>query len=208
GIKTLILDVTELREELRSNTFFYQVDLANPEAIYSVAAKLRSEHGNPTVLVNNAGIVFNKPILGLSESQIRSTFDVNIVAHFLLVQGFLPAMVSRNHGHVVSVASLASLTTSAINADYAFVMMQRIFHPGWVRNPLIQKMVDSGIRDGQILEPQDVAKKVVNQIISGLGAQVFVPSSHWILAFVRALPCWFQELIRNRLSVKRIAALT
>ena len=69
-------------------------------------------------------------------------------------------------------------------------------------------MVDSGVRDGQILEPKDVAEKVVDQIMSGLGAQVFVPSSHWILSFVRALPCWFQELIRNKLSVKRIAALT
>ncbi|KAJ6109940.1 NAD(P)-binding protein [Penicillium sp. IBT 16267x] len=100
GVRTVILDVTEPRDELDSKTFFYKVDLANPEAIKSIAAKLRSEHG-------------------LSESQIRRTFDVNILAHFLLVQEFLPAMVSRNHGHVVSVASLASFTTSAINVDYA-----------------------------------------------------------------------------------------
>ncbi|KAJ5657883.1 NAD(P)-binding protein [Penicillium longicatenatum] len=207
GIKTLILDVTEPREELRSNTFFFKVDLAKAEAIKSIATNIRSEHGDPTVLINNAGIEFNKPLLGLEESQIRRTFDVNILAHFLLVQEFLPAMVSLNHGHVVSVASLASFTTSAINVDYALTMSS-IFHPGWVRTPLIQKMVDSGVRDGQILEPRDVAEKVVNQIISGLGAQVFVPSSHWILPFVRALPCWAQEAIRNQLSVKRIAALT
>jgi hypothetical protein len=69
-------------------------------------------------------------------------------------------------------------------------------------------MVDSGVRDGQILEPRDVAEKVVNQILSGLGAQVFVPSSHWILPFVRALPCWALESIRKQLSVKSIAALT
>ncbi|KAJ5523643.1 NAD(P)-binding protein [Penicillium frequentans] len=119
GVKTLILDVTEPREELRSKTFFYQVDLAKPESIKSIASKLRPEHGDPTVLINNAGIEFNKPILGLSESQIRRTIDVNILAHFLLVQEFLPTMVSRNHGHVVSVASLASFTTSAINVDYA-----------------------------------------------------------------------------------------
>jgi short-subunit dehydrogenase len=102
-----------------SNTFFYKVDLAKAEAIKSIATKIRSEHGDPTVLINNAGIEFNKPILGLEESQIRRTFDVNILAHFLLVQEFLPAMVSGNHGHVVSVASLASFTTSAINVDYA-----------------------------------------------------------------------------------------
>lgn len=102
-----------------SKTFFYQVDLAKPESIKSIASKLRPEHGDPTVLINNAGIEFNKPILGLSESQIRRTIDVNILAHFLLVQEFLPTMVSRNHGHVVSVASLASFTTSAINVDYA-----------------------------------------------------------------------------------------
>ncbi|KAJ5552720.1 NAD(P)-binding protein [Penicillium frequentans] len=142
-IKPLILDVTEPREELMiiidddgiEHIFFYQIDLANPEAIISVAGKVRSEHGDPTILINNAGIEFNKPILGLSESQIRRTFDVNILAHFLLAQGFLPAMVPRNHGHVVSVASLASFTTSAINVNYACTRSAALaFIRKWVKS--------------------------------------------------------------------------
>ncbi|KAJ5921004.1 NAD(P)-binding protein [Penicillium verhagenii] len=119
GVKTIILDINEPQEKLKQNTIFYQVDLSKPSQTSSVAAKLRAEHGDPTVLINNAGTEFNKPILELSESQLRGTFGVNILAHFFLVQEFLPAMVSQNHGHVVSVASLGSFTTSAINVDYA-----------------------------------------------------------------------------------------
>ncbi|KAJ5628507.1 hypothetical protein N7490_010735 [Penicillium lividum] len=201
GTKTIILDISQPPNELRQNTYFYKLDLANPEAIQFIATKLRLEHGDPTVLINNAGIEFNKSILDLSESQIRRTFDVNILAPFLLVQQFLPAMISNNHGHVLSIASLASFTTSAINVDYACTksaalafyeglgqelrhvykaagVRNSIVHPGWVRTPLIQKMVDSGVRDGQILDPEYVAEVVVERILSGIAGQGFVPSNH------------------------------
>jgi short-subunit dehydrogenase len=37
----------------------------------------------------------------------------------LLLQEFLPAMVKSNHGHIVSLASMASFSTQATNVDYA-----------------------------------------------------------------------------------------
>ncbi|KAJ5663559.1 hypothetical protein N7507_004290 [Penicillium longicatenatum] len=141
--------IVELLAHRGSNTFFFKVDLAKAEAIKSIATNIRSEHGDPTVLINNAGIEFNKPMFGLEESQIRRTFDVNILAHFLLVQEFLPAMVSGNHGHVVSVASLASFTTSAINVDTKFAALafyeglsqelRHIYNAPGVRNPRVAR---------------------------------------------------------------------
>lgn len=107
------------------------MDLTDSEHIKSVARRVRSEHGDPTVLINNAGTQSNKPILELSESELHTTFDVNILAHFLLVKEFLPAMVSNNHGHIVAVASLASYMTRAINVDYACTKSAALaFHEG------------------------------------------------------------------------------
>ncbi|KAJ5287058.1 NAD(P)-binding protein [Penicillium angulare] len=230
GTKVIIFDINEPQEQLRSNIFFYKVDLASYEEIKEIVAQVRSDHGDPTVLINNAGVEFNKPILSLPETQLRKTFEVNIISNFLLVQEVLPAMVSRNHGHVVTVASLASFTTNASNVDYACTksaalafheglsqelrhvynapgVHTTIVHPAWVRTPMIKKMVASGVFDGQIIEPKDVAEVTVDQLMLDSGAQLFVPSSHWMVSMVRGFPSWLQESIRNQLSIKRLKAL-
>lgn len=77
------------------------------------------QQGEPTVLINNAGISSATPLLQVPEGVVRKTFDVNIISHFLLVKEFLPAMVNQNHGHIVTVASMASFMTQASSVDYA-----------------------------------------------------------------------------------------
>ena len=70
-------------------------------------------------------------MLDESEDQIRRVFDVNIIAHFLLVKEFLPAMIKQNHGHVVTVASVASFVTGVRNVDYACTKVSVLaFHEG------------------------------------------------------------------------------
>lgn len=93
--------------------------------------KVRSEHGDPTVLINNAGIGSAQPILARSEEQIRRVFDVNIISHFTLIKEFLPAMVARNHGHIVTVASMVSFMSLPSNVDYACTKAAALaFHEG------------------------------------------------------------------------------
>lgn len=66
-----------------------------------------------------------------NEDDIRRTFDVNLIAHFLLIKEFMPAMVKCNHGHIVTVASMASFITGARNVDYACTKVGALaFHEG------------------------------------------------------------------------------
>jgi len=83
-----------------------------------LATRIRTEHGDPTVLINNAGIGNNSNLLDVPPNSLRELFDVNLLAPFLLVREFVPAMVRRNHGHIVNIASLASFSTQANNVDY------------------------------------------------------------------------------------------
>lgn len=76
-----------------------------------MAKKIRAEVGYPTVLINNAGVARGKDIIDATEKDIRFTFDVNTLAHYWLVQEFLPDMIKANHGMVVTVASVASWIT-------------------------------------------------------------------------------------------------
>ena len=131
NIKVAIFDVAEPRSPLPPRVSFYKVDITSSEAIQEAAQKVRKEIGDPTVLVNNAGIGANKPILSETEAQIRATFNVNIVAHFLLVREFVPYMIKQDHGHIVTIASMASFVVHASNVDYACTKAAALaFHEG------------------------------------------------------------------------------
>jgi short-subunit dehydrogenase len=52
------------------------------------------------------------------EAHIRQTFEVNTIAHFWTVREFLPSMIKQNHGHVVTIASMASFVAPGLMADY------------------------------------------------------------------------------------------
>jgi len=53
------------------------------------------------------------------------------MAHYWLVREFLPAMVKKNHGHVVTIASMASFVVHAQNVDYCCTKASSLaFHEG------------------------------------------------------------------------------
>jgi all-trans-retinol dehydrogenase (NAD+) len=85
------------------------------EASKTLLAKL----GRVDILVNNAGIVSGKPFLECAPESIERTMDVNINAHFWTCRSFLPGMVDRKHGHVVTIASMAGHLGVPGLADYA-----------------------------------------------------------------------------------------
>lgn len=96
----------------------YVVDISNKEAVYKAADVIRREVGDVTILINNAGVVSGLPLLDTPDSMIERSFNVNILAHFWTTKAFLPQMVDRNHGHIVTIASLAGHVGISKLVDY------------------------------------------------------------------------------------------
>jgi all-trans-retinol dehydrogenase (NAD+) len=65
-------------------------------------------------------VVQGKSLLdpAFSESRAVQTFQVNSIALMWTVRAFLPSMLSRNHGHIVTVASMAGHCGQAGLVDY------------------------------------------------------------------------------------------
>ena len=59
----------------------YDCDCSKREEIYRVAAKIKSEVGDVTMLVNNAGIVTGKKFTELPDEKVDLTLQVNTLAH-------------------------------------------------------------------------------------------------------------------------------
>jgi short-subunit dehydrogenase len=114
-----------------SNVLFFETDVTSSSKIKAVAEEIRKVHGDPTILINNAGIGAGATILDEAEEKIRRTFDVNTISHFILVKEFVPSMVRQNHGHIVTIASMASFISLGSMVDYACSKASALaFHEG------------------------------------------------------------------------------
>lgn len=98
------------------------------------------------MLVNNAGVAYEGTVLEEDEVKIRRTIEVNTLAHFLTVREFLPAMINNNHGHVVTIASMASFLGLGEMVDYCCSKASALaFHEGlgqelkyWYKAPRVR----------------------------------------------------------------------
>ncbi|KAF5553359.1 retinal short-chain dehydrogenase reductase [Fusarium mexicanum] len=229
-IKVIIVDLNAPSYQLPPNVSFCSADLSDPEEISKVAKRIVSEHGDPTVLINNAGIGNAMPILACPESKIRKVFDVNMIAPIFLVKHFLPAMLRKNHGHIVNVGSLASFASQASNVEYgctksgllafhegllqelrhiykAPLVRASIIHPTWVKTPLIADLIAKGKMKDTTISAESVADGVVKQLYSGYGAQIVVPSSSTWTSMIRGFPGWIQEGLRDKVSLGLLNAM-
>ncbi|KAM8867791.1 retinol dehydrogenase 10-B-like [Synchiropus picturatus] len=104
--------------ELGVQVHAFTVDLTRRESIYQAAERVRSEVGEVTILVNNAGVVAGRRLLDCPDELLERTLLVNCHALFWMTKAFLPHMKTRNHGHMVTVASALGLFSTACVEDY------------------------------------------------------------------------------------------
>ncbi|CAH2301635.1 estradiol 17-beta-dehydrogenase 11-like [Pelobates cultripes] len=179
--------------KLGAKVYAYVVDCSKREEIYATAAKVKEEVGDVNILINNAGIVFCADLLTLQDSQIQKIFEVNILAHFWTTRAFLPSMITNNHGHIVTVASSAGVIGVPFLVDYCATKfaafgyhksltaeLSAIKKPGIKTTCLCPVFVNTGFvknpstRFSPVLEPEDVAKNLVDGILTNKKI-IFIP---------------------------------
>jgi all-trans-retinol dehydrogenase (NAD+) len=109
--------VAELRQK-NIKADGYTIDISDSEMVAKTAAQIRSDIGDVTIVINNAGISPYTKFLSQDISSMRRTMEINVYAHFWILREFLPKMIEKNHGHVVSMASMAALVPSRELAVY------------------------------------------------------------------------------------------
>ncbi|XP_028328895.1 short chain dehydrogenase/reductase family 16C, member 5a isoform X2 [Gouania willdenowi] len=184
----------------------YVCDCSMKSEVYRVAEQVKREVGDVSILVNNAGIVSGKKFIEAPDSLIEKTMEVNTMAHFWTCKAFLPAMMAKNHGHHVSIASSAGLIGVNGLADYCAskfaavgfaesvgLEMLALGKDGVKTTIVCPYFINTGMFNGcvtkwpsilPILKPDYVAKKIIQAVLTD---QVFLlmPKSMYLIIAIK-----------------------
>jgi short-subunit dehydrogenase len=114
-----LADVVEDLRRVSPSSTGYSVDVTDREAVAALGRRVLHEVGPVDILVNNAGVISGKLLSELDDEAIERTFAVNALGLFWCTKAFLPTMLERRRGHVVTLASAAGLVGVVRQTDYS-----------------------------------------------------------------------------------------
>lgn len=120
GVKVAVFDVQSLPKDMEAdaNILYLRTDITVETSIAESAAALRKTFGDPTILINNAGIATPHAILDTPAAFLESIFAVNAIALWLMTKEFLPNMIREDKGHIANVSSVTAYMALPSMIDY------------------------------------------------------------------------------------------
>jgi len=130
-----------------------RIDLNVPSTIDAAVSDIRKSGRTVDVLVNNAGVLQEKPLLELTDAQIAESIAAHVTGPIRLVRSLVPDMIARGYGRIVNVSSgwgsfaegmggpgAYGVTKAALNAltvrlskELPPTIKVNAMCPGWVR---------------------------------------------------------------------------
>jgi all-trans-retinol dehydrogenase (NAD+) len=212
----------ELTERgLRCTT--YLCDVSSRDSVYDTAKRVIEEHGPIDILINNAGVVSGRPLLEISDAEIERTFGVNALAPIWTTRAFLPTMIERDRGHIVTIASAAGLIGAPKMTDYAASKhaaigfddalrseLRHLGHRGIRTTVVCAYFISTGMFDGAgtatplfpILTPDYATRQIVRAIRRGR-RRLLMPRAVALVYLGRMLPVPIFDWIVRALGVTR-----
>jgi all-trans-retinol dehydrogenase (NAD+) len=201
----------------------YLCDVGNAETVSQIAESVQHDVGRVDVLVNNAGIVSGNEFLKLTETQIRKTFDINVLSLFWVTRAFLPRMVQDNSGHIVTIASAAGYVGVAKLSDYSASKWAAVgfdeslraelkqFAPKVMTTVVCPYYIDTGMFKGvktrfsfllPILKEEKVAHAIVRAVLKNSRRLATPPMVH-LVPLMRILPVFWLDFLANLFGINQ-----
>jgi all-trans-retinol dehydrogenase (NAD+) len=183
-------------------------DVSGREEVYKTARTLTEKYGPVEILVNNAGVVSGKTIMETPDEKIIRSLNVNVFALFWTVKAFLPLMLERNSGHIVTIASAAGIIGVKGLADYSAgkfaavgfdesLRMELNSRKSKVRTTVVCPFfIDTGMFEGvrtrfplllPILKSGYAAKRIVKAVLKNK-KRLIMPRFVWTVNLLRLFP--------------------
>jgi short-subunit dehydrogenase len=110
---------TELRQTLGEQTEVLSIaaDASNFDGLRSAFEKLRTQAGDPEVLVYNAALLQQDSFTSLTPEQVIRAFEVNVVGAMVAAQAVIPAMRQNKKGTILFTGGGLALSPAPMYAS-------------------------------------------------------------------------------------------
>ena len=161
-------------------------DASDATAVASLVDTLIHEHGRLDILVQNAGVLFERRMETISVEEWDRCLDVNLTAAFCSVRAVLPPMLKAGYGKIILIGSSAVYDGGGGAIDYATAkagldgmvkylaktytrlgVLTNVVHPGPIDTDLLRQRYPVGasarekliaqMPTGRLGQPEDIA---------------------------------------------------
>ncbi|MCB1177310.1 MAG: SDR family NAD(P)-dependent oxidoreductase [Leptospiraceae bacterium] len=112
-------NLKRISEELGDDTVYYTCDLSSKESTISVFNRIKQEQGNIENIILNAGVSTNALFSKNEIENIEKELRVNYLSQLEIIKIFLPEMVEKKKGNIVSISSIVAFLPFPGNSTYA-----------------------------------------------------------------------------------------
>lgn len=204
---------------------FYTLDVSDNEAVLKTFAHILEKHTRVDVLINNAGYAIFDTFIEAKLEDIKGMFDVNVFGLMACTKAVLPAMLKKNSGHIINIASQAgklatpkssvySATKHAVLAITNSLRMElmdtNIFvsavNPGPIKTPFFDRADVTGNYTKNVeklmLEPAFVSEKIL-QLLDKPKREINLPGWMGIgTTFYQLFPTLVEKIAGKKLNQK------
>ena len=113
GAKVVFSDINKSGKDAAAaagrNALFIECDVSDVESVRNLVTKTLETFGTIDILINNAGIIYQKPISETSDEDWNAVININLKGPFLLSREILPTFEKQGKGKIVNMASIAGV---------------------------------------------------------------------------------------------------
>jgi len=112
-------EAKRLEGVLKNDPYLLRGDIGDFRDVQGMAEALDRDVGKLHVLVNNAGITRDAPLLKYPESAWDDVIRTNLKGGFNSIRNFAPVMIKSGGGHIVNISSYSGLKGKEGQAAYS-----------------------------------------------------------------------------------------
>lgn len=180
-------DANNLKQELEKKynieAIVCQADVSNEDQVKTMITTIVNKWGKIDALVNNAGIVYDRPFANITIDEFKETLNVDVIGAFIVSKAVYPYM---NNGAIVNVSSTNGTTTvspecldynvakiglQSLTRDLAFQFKPNIrvnaVAPSWVNTRMNDDLDKDYIKSetdkiylNRFAQPEEIAKVI------------------------------------------------
>ncbi|WP_438317889.1 3-ketoacyl-ACP reductase [Sporosarcina sp. FA9] len=112
-------NVVKELEQYDLNVTMAVADVSDNDAVIAAVEHITSELGHIDILINNAGVGKFGKFLELSPEEFKNIIDVNLMGTYYVTRAVLPAMIEKEAGDIINIASTAGEKGGPVTSAYS-----------------------------------------------------------------------------------------